>query len=359
MPRKFIQVGTGGMGRTWCTTALPPNITDGLIEPVAAVDIVPEQLANARKGLGLPESKCYTDIHRAFDENEADFAIVVVPPAAHETVVDIALAHDCHILSEKPIADTMEASVRIAKKVALAGKKMGVTMSHRFRRDITTLRDIVWSRTYGELDYLVCRFTCAARNRGQWGQFRYDIPDSLMVEGSIHHLDLLCDLATQGDGTLCDTIYAHTWKPAWGDFAGDCQSLAMMQMQNGKRCSYEGAKANAVGLNGWGQEYLRAECDQATLIMNHAGLEVFPYGTGHTQRGEGQPVDLIDQPKWSNTWLIEKFARWLNGGPAMETNVDDNLQSVALIFGAIESGRVGAPVDVQAFLAGHVARIAV
>ncbi len=43
----------------------------------------------------------------------------------------------------------------------------------------------------------------------------------------------------------------------------------------------------------------------------------------------------------------------------METNVDDNLQSVALIFGAIESGQVGAPVDVQASLAGHVARIAV
>lgn len=43
----------------------------------------------------------------------------------------------------------------------------------------------------------------------------------------------------------------------------------------------------------------------------------------------------------------------------METNVDGNLQSVAMIFGAIESGRVGAPVDVQAFLAGHVARIAV
>jgi hypothetical protein len=35
----------------------------------------------------------------------------------------------------------------------------------------------------------------------------------------------------------------------------------------------------------------------------------------------------------------------------METNVEDNLQSVALIFAAIESSRTGRPVQVQEFLA--------
>jgi hypothetical protein len=35
----------------------------------------------------------------------------------------------------------------------------------------------------------------------------------------------------------------------------------------------------------------------------------------------------------------------------METNVWDNLQSVALVFSAIESSRTGQPVKVQEFLA--------
>lgn len=34
----------------------------------------------------------------------------------------------------------------------------------------------------------------------------------------------------------------------------------------------------------------------------------------------------------------------------METNVEDNLQSVALIFSAVESSRTGQPVKVQEFL---------
>ena len=62
-------------------------------------------------------------------------------------------------------------------------------------------------------------------------------------------------------------------------------------------------------------------------------------------------LPLIEQPKWANTWLIEKYVRWLDGGEPMETNVEDNLQSVALVFAAIESSRRGEPVKVQELLA--------
>lgn len=51
--------------------------------------------------------------------------------------------------TRKTIADTLRASVR--KKVEQAGKKMRVTMSHRFRQDITTLRHELRSGRDGEL----------------------------------------------------------------------------------------------------------------------------------------------------------------------------------------------------------------
>ena len=114
MPYKVILVGTGGQGRAWCQRFLPPNIQDGLLEVVAAVDVNPEAFKNAQEHLGLPLEKCYTDTQRAFDENPADFCVIVTPPAFHEAVVDVALAHNMHILSEKPIADTLEGAVRIA-----------------------------------------------------------------------------------------------------------------------------------------------------------------------------------------------------------------------------------------------------
>lgn len=350
MAYKMIVVGIGAMGRAWCERMLPPNIHDGLIEVVAAVDLNPDALQHARQSLGLRADQCYTDLEKAFNEVKADCCAVITSPDRHELVVDQALAHDMHILSEKPIADTLEASLRIASKVRAAGKKMGVTMSHRFDQDKTTLRHLLRSGHYGTLDYLVCRFTCDCRQHGAWGHFRHDIVDPLMVEGSVHHLDLLADLA----GAKCDTLYAQTWNPSWGEFAGDSQGLVLMHFENGARALYEGAKTNAVSLNGWANEYIRAECEGATLTLSNRQIEYFAYDATKKNRrareGEGEPIPLLEQPKWANTWLIEQFVQWLDGGEPMETNVEDNLQSVALIFAAIESSRTGQPVKVQEYL---------
>jgi len=340
MAHRMIQVGTGGFGAAWCSRFLPPNVEDGLVEVVAAVDKNPDVWTNAQKHLGVPPECCYTDVRKAFDENPADFCTVVVPPASHEMVVDEALAHDMHILSEKPIADTLEASVRIADKVKSAGKKMGVTMSHRFDQDKTTLRRLVRSGQVGGLDYVVCRFTMNCRKFGSWGKFRHEIPDPLMIEGAVHHLDIIADLA----GARCDTIYAATWNPPWGEYAGDSQGLVTMVMENGVKAFYEGAKSNARTLNGWSNEYFRAECERGTVVLDHRRVVVLLDGE------EPRQVPLLEQSKWSNAWLIEKFVKWLDGGEEMETNVEDNLQSVALIFSAIESSRRGRPVGVQQML---------
>ena len=68
------------------------------------------------------------------------------------------------------------------------------------------------------------------------------------------------------------------------------------------------------------------------------------------RENEGEVVPLLEQRKWTDAWLVEQFVHWLDGGEPMETNLEDNLQSVALIFSAIESSRTGQPVNVQEFL---------
>ncbi len=350
-PHRAILVGLGAMGEAWCRSCLPPNIADGLVEVVAAVDVNPDRLPVARDTLGLSDDRLFADPVLAFDRVRADFAIIVTTPDRHEEIVNLAVEHDMDILSEKPIADTLEASCRIAARVKAAGRKMGVTMSHRFDQDKTTLRRELRASRSGRLDYLVGRFTCDCRKFASWGKFRHEIPDALMVEGAVHHLDILADLA----GAPCDTIYAQTWNPEWGEFAGDSQALVTMTFPNGVRATYECAKTNAVGLNPWQQEYVRAECELATLIMDRRRVERFPYDPSRTwasvREGEGQTVPPIEQPKWANAWLTELFVRWREGGEPMETNVEDNLQSVALVFAGIESSRAGKPVKVQEMLA--------
>ena len=348
-PLRYILVGSGGFGTLWCSTFLPRLKEMGKAIPVAAVDINPEALRNPQRYLGVPAEKCYTDMSRAFKENPADFAIVVVPPAYHESVVDIALDHDMHILSEKPISDSMESSVRIYKKVKAAGKKMAVTMSHRFDQDKQSLEHYIKSGEYGRLNYVVCRFTHNCRKFASWGKFRHEIPDPLLIEGAVHHFDIFRALT----GSNAKTVYSLTWNPPWGEYAGDSTGLVTMEMVNGVKCFYEGAKANASTMNGWSNEYFRAECEDGTLELDRRWLRVLKGGGWEKPLATDLP--LLQQPVWMNQWLAEMYCDWLLGDRDQHpTNIDDNIQCAALLFAAVESAHTGKIVDVQKYLEDHL-----
>jgi len=360
MTYNVVQVGTGGQGARWCSDFLPSHVEEGRIDVVAAVDLDPDAHENAVEHLDVDPADCYTDVEEAFAEADADFCTIVTPPWTHEEIVEAAVDADLDILSEKPIADTLEASVRIADMVDEADLKMGVTMSHRFDRDKTTLRRRIQSDASGPLDYLVGRFTCNARTYGAWGAFRHDMENPLMVEGAVHQLDFLADMA----GAPCETLYADTWLPEWAEYEDDVQALVQLRFENGVRATWEGAKANAETLNGWGSDYVRAECRDETLVLDGREITRFPYEqdretvVGAVDESAGEPLPMADGDRWSNEWLVEQFLDWLDGGEPMATDVESNLQSVALVEAAIESGDSGEPVNVQDLLADTRERVA-
>jgi predicted dehydrogenase len=350
MTKKVIHVGVGAFGRRWCTEFLAANVADGTVEVVALVDVDPKALALGRKALNLPEAACFTDPRAAFAAHKADFCTVVVPPNFHEAVIDVAIEFGVDILCEKPIADTMAASARIVRKIRDAGRRMAVTMSHRFDQDKTTLRHIVRSGRLGRVNSVSCRYAADLREHMAWGAlFRHTMLDPLMIEGAVHHLDLIADFA----GAPCQTLTASTWRPDWAKYNGDTDGVVMMTFLNGVRGIYEGSSSSAVGLNDWSKEYVRVDCEFGTAILNNREIEIFTRSDLIRQRsreGQGQKIQLITQPKWLNTWLIEKFCQWLDGGPEMETRVENNLHAAALIFAGIESSRKGETIDVQAYI---------
>lgn len=348
LPLRYIQIGVGGWGQHWCRQVAPHLKTLGIAEAIGAVDINPSTLAKAKTQLALPESALFTDAARALAELRPDFVTVVVPPAHHEAMITLAVRQGCHILSEKPIADTMEACARVHRLISDTGLKMAVTMSHRFDQDKQTLQRLIHSGTYGRLDYIVGRNTWTCRKLGAWGDFRYHIPDPLLIEGTVHHFDIMRALANSN----ARTVHAATWNPPWSEFQGDAQGLILVEMENGVHVTYEGAKANATQLNGWTLDYWRAECEHATLELDNRKLRVLQ------QRDSGPkatPLPLDQQDTWMNPWLAELFVRWLQGGPPPPNTLADNIQCAALLFAAIESAHTRHIVNVQDFLHRHLA----
>ena len=234
---RFIHIGTGGWGQIWCSDFLHRLVVElGAAEPVAAVDTNPENLVKAERGYGISPDRCYLDAKQAFAEHEADFAVIVVPPMFHEDMIGLAVEHGCDILCEKPIADTMPAAARIYEKVTRAGRRMAVTMSHRFAQDKQTLERLVRSGEYGPLNYVVGRVAMNNRHVGDWGSptaglFRHHMRDPLLVEGAVHYFDVVRALA----GSNARRVYATGWNPPWGEYEGDSTALILMEMENGVR----------------------------------------------------------------------------------------------------------------------------
>lgn len=346
-PLRFIHIGTGGWGEQWCRAFLPHLVEAGRIAPAAAVDIVPAHLDNAVEGYGIQRDRCFTDAREAFEATEADFAVVVIPPEHREEIVDLALSRNMDILAEKPLADTMAASARIYHKVRRAGRKLAVTMSHRFDQDQQSLQRLVHSGRLGALQSVVGRFTDSG-GRAEAYRSISTAPDVLLVQGSVHHFDIFRALA----GSNAARVYARTWNPSGARFTSDSSAFVIIEMENGVICQYEGALANAATLNGWEQEYFRAECEEATAIVDSRRLTVLRGGA--RRKWEMERVPLLEQARWQNAWLAEQFVDWLEGGPAMETRLEDNIQCCALLFAAVESAHSGRPVEVQELLRSHL-----
>ena len=67
-------------------------------------------------------------------------------------------------------------------------------------------------------------------------------------------------------------------------------------------------------------------------------------GSGTLQIREVAPVPVT----WEGHQAMPaQFLDWLDGGPTPPTTLADNLQSTAMLFGALRASESGATVDVQ------------
>jgi predicted dehydrogenase len=311
------------------------------------VDVAEDPLRSAGDFLGLPPERRFREMSAAFDRVEADYCTIVIPPAFHEEAVMHAVHRKMPILSEKPIADTWEACVRIYRAVMGAGLPMQVVQNYRYTGRIRTIRKAVADGQIGRLLYAVGRFAADYRERNSWGKFRHEIPHSLLVEGSVHHFDQLRNLS-EAD---CRTIAGWEWRPEQTSFDGECVGLYVMEMTNGSRAQYEGNCLAAGWQNSWYQEYYRLEGEEGSIIVDRDNVVRLQRHTA----GQGLRIDelpLVREQWEAHTAIVDQFLTWMEGGPAPETRLEDNIKSAAMLFGAIDASQRGAAVDVTAKLAG-------
>jgi predicted dehydrogenase len=348
---RYMLIGTGGTGAHWCRFTLPLLAQAGKAVCAAAVDSNPEALKQAQQYLNVPAEHCFTDIHEAFDRRRADFMIIAAPTHHHEKLIELALLYDLHVLCEAPLADTFAGCCRIYFKARRAKtRKIALVTTSRFDQDKHTLEQLVRGHQYGRLGYLVGRFTTNLRKRPAWGR-RHDMIDPLLIEGAVHHFELFRALC----GGDARSVYAASWNPGWADYRGDTTALVTIEMRDGTHCSYEGSVASASTISGLGNEYLRAECEQGTLELDRRRIHLYRGDAWEDSRVASMP--LAERPIWGNTWIVEQFCDWLRGGAKPANRLKEQIQTMAMVFAAVESAHTGRVVDVQELLNRHLAEV--
>lgn len=257
-------LGAGGWSREhWITNVIPSFTED--ITICGLVDKNKEILIDSGKVLGIDKKYLFDSIEIAFESVKPDFCIVVLPPHVHTEAYEIAIKNKVPILSEKPISDNYDDCVKTYNLVKKNKIKMAVIQNYRYEGPIMTMKKILDSGELGKIDYIVARYASDYRKAKSWDVGSvYEMKEPLLLEGSIHHMDMIRYLSDSN----CKTIQGISWNPKWSTFIGNSNTLNLLTMKNGVKAIYEGNSNEAGNINRWHQEYYRVECENGSITVN-------------------------------------------------------------------------------------------
>ncbi len=333
---RFIQVGVGGFGRSW----LKHMVQDATASLVAIVDTDEEALAAARGATGLRRDRCFTDYRVALDRARADALLCVTPPVWHHEVTVAALECGLDVLTEKPLADTMERARQMVATADRTGRVLMVSQNYRFRSWVRTMRYLIDSGQFGVLDNVVVRFARAPRFEGS---FRLKMEHPLVRDMSIHHFDLM--RAVTGREPV--SVFARTWRPEWSWYEHDPCAVATFEFSGGLGVFYTGSWVTRGEQTTWDGHWA-AECAEAVIELRGSAVHIVMA----ERPGQDTEVALHAMPCEDQAYALLEFQRAVGEGRVPEASGRDNLRSLAMVFAVTESARRGRPVELSDMLAG-------
>lgn len=344
MKQRCLMIGAGGMAGVWIRHIWP--LYQDRAEIVALVDINRQPLDKAGDFLGLPALARFDDVKEAFTQSEADFCCIVTPPMFHREAIELACARKMDILCEKPLADSWEACKDIYRAVQQSGVHLMVAQNYRYDATILTLKKAI--SELGQINYLVAHWSEDYRARDSSGAFRHRMKYPILVEYAIHHLDQIRNLTDSN----CRFVSGFAWNPGQArafkgsdSYDGAPCGLWNLQMENGSFAHYEGSGMASGETHGWHRETYRAECEKGVAILSNEGL--VKVQTRENGRFITREISIEKPQREGHAALPQQFLDWREGGPLPPTHLGDNLQSVALMFGAMQAADSRCVVDVQ------------
>jgi predicted dehydrogenase len=325
-PLKALIVGAGGMGRAWGKNL---HACDE-VAIAGWVDIRPGAAAQAAAELALEGIHTGEDLERALAEVRPDFVVDVTVPEAHHDVTLTALAAGVPVLGEKPMAASMEQAREMVAASEKAGKLYMVSQSRRYDARIQAFRRLI-AEHLGPPGILNSDFYIGAH----FGGFRDAMPSPLLLDMAIHTFDAARYLS-DADPVA---VYCEEFNPPWSWYQGNACATAVFEMSGGLRYTYRGSWCAEGRHTSWDAEW-RAVGPNGSATWDGQGApvaEVVVERGGFFSQTEPRTIAIATDVPTGIAGSLRDFLHALKTGATPMGECHDNIKSLAMVFGAIES----------------------
>lgn len=335
MMHKVVVAGCGGMARTWIEYAMKRSDC----EIVAFVDIFEDNAKRYQQEFGV--GRTFTDVRTAIRETGANLLFDITIPDSHYEVVTTALELGCDVFGEKPMAHSLEAARAMIDAAERAGKTYSVMQNRRYIKNIRAFRDAIVSGAVGNPGFICADFFLGPH----FGGFR-DLMDSpLILDMAIHTFDQ-ARLITGKDPVA---VYCHEFNPEGSWYKGNASAVCIFEYADGSVFNYRGSWCAEGYPTSWEASW-RIVGSKGTALWDGTNAPVYETVAPSEENGfTNKHQRFTAETSWNGNeyhhgCLDEMFAALNEGRPA-ETDCRDNIKSVAMVYGAIESARTGKKVQ--------------
>jgi predicted dehydrogenase len=335
---RSVVVGCGAMSRVWAEAARELGV-----EVVGAVDIDSARAAAFVGAHGVPDAAIGATLAPVLAAASPDMVFDVVVPDARHSVVAEALAAGCHVLSEKPMAPTLAAAKDLVARARAADRVHAVIQNRRYLGAIRRIKRLLDSGELGALTSLHCDFFLAPH----FGGFREEMEHVLLLDMAIHTFDAARYLA----GGRPEAVYCREWNASNSWYRQGACAAAIFELGSGVMFGYHGSWCADGLMTSWEGQW-RLVCETGTITWD--GFEGIA-AARTTRRRDGlfdasEPVEIPalsgDDRIGGHLGVMRDFLAAVQGGPPPETVGSDNILSLAMALGAIESAERGMRVPI-------------
>jgi len=332
------------MAKGWLRALTQSKVLREKVEIVGLVDLNQATADALAAEFHLGHILIGTDLTEVLRGSRADLLFDIVVPAARRAVVAAGLAHGCHVLSEKPMAATLDEARELRRLATAASRVHAIVQNRRFIGGVRRIRRLIQSGALGELTALHCDFFLGPH----FGGFREQMDNVLLLDMAIHTFDA----ARFMSGKEPLAVYCHEYNPEGSWYRHGAAANAIFEFSDNVAFTYRGSWC-AEGANTSWESAWRITGSKGTLLWD--GGERFEANVVTGSEGFLRAVGAIAVPEAEDsadtnghTSVIERFIRAIDAGTVPETDGSDNIKSLAMVFGAIDSAREGKRVTIAA-----------